>query len=110
METFFPLCGKIPKSFSIVWKNREKFFHCVENVWISQYSSIPNFHFFQDEPEGFAGGEEAGGGGAGVEGAHGSAAAAAVVEVGGGVVGEGVFDGGLGGVDAADAVGAAAFG
>jgi len=30
VETFFPLCGKIPKTFSIVWKKRQKFFHCVE--------------------------------------------------------------------------------
>jgi hypothetical protein len=24
------LCGKTAKHFSIVWKNRETFFHCVE--------------------------------------------------------------------------------
>jgi hypothetical protein len=28
----FPLCGKNGKSFSIVWKTDEKFFHCVENI------------------------------------------------------------------------------
>ena len=27
----FPLCGKIAKTFSIVWKNPEKVFHTVEN-------------------------------------------------------------------------------
>jgi tRNA(Ile)-lysidine synthase len=31
VENFFPLCGKITKHFSIVWKNGETFFHCVEN-------------------------------------------------------------------------------
>jgi len=32
VETFFPLCGKIPKTFSIVWKKRQKFFHCMEKT------------------------------------------------------------------------------
>ncbi|MBP8656160.1 MAG: hypothetical protein KBI43_06940, partial [Kiritimatiellae bacterium] len=27
---YFPLCGKIRQSFSIVWKISPKFFHCVE--------------------------------------------------------------------------------
>jgi len=29
-QTFFPLCGKKPQLFSIVWKNPKNFFHCVE--------------------------------------------------------------------------------
>jgi hypothetical protein len=39
VETFFPLCGKIVKHFSIVWKNRpdfstvwKTFFHSVEKL------------------------------------------------------------------------------
>jgi len=31
VEKSFPQCGKIPKHFSIVWKNGKTFFHCVEN-------------------------------------------------------------------------------
>ena len=82
----------------------------MENFRFAQHSGIPLFHFFQQESEGFAGGEDACGGGAGVQGTHGGAAAAAVVEIGGGVVGEGVFDGGLGGIYAADAGGGVATG
>ena len=31
VETFFPLCGKFSKKFSILWKNYPSFFHSVEN-------------------------------------------------------------------------------
>jgi len=36
LETFFPLCGKIAKIFSIVWKKHPSFFHTVENfpLWM----------------------------------------------------------------------------
>ena len=36
---FFPHCGKI---LSIVWKNRKKVFHCVENLWLP----IPQLFIF----------------------------------------------------------------
>jgi hypothetical protein len=32
VENIFPLCGKTAKHFSIVWKNGETFFHCVEKT------------------------------------------------------------------------------
>jgi hypothetical protein len=33
----FPHCGKM---FSIVWKNPEKFFHCVENCSATRLSTV----------------------------------------------------------------------
>jgi len=34
----FPLCGKNGQSFSIVWKNPENFFHCVEKMGLFFHS------------------------------------------------------------------------
>jgi len=48
VETFFPLCGKIQKSFSIVWKKTpifstpwKTFFHSVENFLRTNKSQYP---------------------------------------------------------------------
>ena len=68
METFFPLCGKIPKTFSIVWKKRRKFFPlcgkfaesfsiawkkwpCFSTVWKIFFHSVENMnlHFQRRE-------------------------------------------------------------
>ena len=39
VETFFPLCGKIAKKFSIVWKNPGRF----STVWNKVFHSVENF-------------------------------------------------------------------
>ena len=39
VETFFPLCGKIAKKFSIVWKNPGRF----STVWKKVFHSVENF-------------------------------------------------------------------
>ena len=96
-----PWRGKTPKKFSMAWKTGVGGDGGQLSAWGGR---------FEEVAEDFACGEEACGGGAGVQGAHGGAAAAAVEEIGGGIWGDGVFDGGLGGIYAADAGGGAAAG
>jgi hypothetical protein len=50
VENYFPYCGKIGPNFphygnffSIVWKNREKVFHCVENFRAAELERISIF-------------------------------------------------------------------
>ena len=42
VEKVFPLYGKIAKTFSIVWKNRQNFFHFVEKP-ASLFHSVETF-------------------------------------------------------------------